>query len=299
MLTEFYENVKATLDHVEAILSSTSAFNGTVKLPNGKYISSESLIDLAIQLNDSANEALESSAARLSEVETNKSRVNDAKVRADAAQMTVDEAVNTADRAANYTAATRALEIEFRELYENNTKKLMSLVVERDAISDGLTMYLEEAKNATKAAIDANDTASDALALAQQKLVDATNDKATADEINANASVALDAACQVYNDTSDAKEKAVNANNTATLVLNKIGAAETRLVDQNEVLHGIRNTTDKTLALALPPLDEITDLSRQINETIIPERIVNETIDHANEAYTRAMEVDEASRKAL
>jgi hypothetical protein len=299
MQMALYQHVKTTLDHVDAILMRTNDFNGTVTLLNGKVVNSQSLTDLAIQLNDSSNEALESSATRLDEVKTNKSLVSDAEALANVAQMTVNEALTIAEHAANATAATRVLELEFRELYENNTKKLMSLIIDRDAISENLGMYLEEAQNATKAAMAANSTASNAWTLANQKLANAVTDNDTASEIKSNASVAFNAACEVYNDTTDAKERAISANGTANLVLHSIAAAETMLKDQDDVLLSITNTTNKTLALSLPPLDEITDLSRQINETIIPESIVNETIDDANEAYRRAMEVDEVSRKAL
>lgn len=299
MYTKFYESVKATLDHVDDSLSMTNSFNGTVRLPGGMYINSELVSGWAVQLNNSANTALESSETRLSEIMVDKSRVVAAGTRADAAQMTVEEAGRKADRAANYTATTLDLEAEFRQIYKNNTEKFMSLVTDRDAIKNGLTMYLEESQNLTKAAMDANETAGDALVLARQKQMDATIDLATADMIQADSDMAFSAAFQVYQNLTVAKNESVAASETATAVLAAIMDAKDRVDAKESVVINAEKTANDTLALHLPGLEVITDLSRQINETIVPEAEVNQTVADAHEALMRAQEVRMEAKQAL
>ena len=299
MYMALYETVKSTLDHVDNSLSMTNSFNGTVKLTNGMYTDNEYILDWAMRLNNSASDAYESSEMKLTEITANKQRVVAAESQADVAKMTTEEAVHRAAHADSNTAATRTFETEFREIYHNNTEKLMSLISQRDAIEEDLTMYEEESANATKLAMDANDTAADALLLAKQKRAEATNDNKTASETRAKATDSFDTICQLYENVDAAKNTSIAADEKATRVLAAINSSTTLLDMKETVLVNAEETANKTLALQLESVDRITQLSRDINETIVPEVTVNDTVLDANEALRRAQAVQHSASLAL
>eukprot|EP00118_Oscarella_pearsei_P010452 m.64236 g.64236 ORF g.64236 m.64236 type:complete len:1384 (+) comp35230_c0_seq1:760-4911(+) len=290
-LKMFFLSVEGSLNKTESLLATTRSFNGSIQLSDGSYTNAMKLEEWATQLNNSAStlqREIETDVAMwIAQIQADKTRVEAAEEKALKAQTTVDEAVMRAQAAKDKVSDVNETKANFSRLFDENEQKLTSLKQRSSDIDETLTNYLMRAQNATTKAMKANETATNAGKATQDKYMAASNDKDLANNLKTNASLALKKAEEVYNGTAEEKDLARDAYLKAKSVVNDTAIAKADLEGAEKYVMMAEGSANDTLDTELPPVSDILDLARKINETALG---VKEDVARLNESAEAAKE---------
>ena len=202
-----YDEIHQIVKQTEELWQTTTSFNGSVMVASGVYQTYDDINSLATSWNLTADHLENSSRLALNRVTQSFNAIVASNTTAYRSRLLIQNATITAERA--QVKSTKASDSQplFDTIYENNTGKIVSLTSERDRIRGGLGEYSESARNATASALQANETAGRARALAQTAHNSTKQQKTDADRMKLDAEALVQDACRTLNNTNQTKVK--------------------------------------------------------------------------------------------